>query len=526
MSSFEKPSSLPDSLDKKNKVSERETETREDVAESVLERAIELSWKVNEGNNGIVCLLEMEKMEEGVKEALCQLNERIREKESLANKVLKIYRPGEGEKEFALQKECWESIESSPDKDKMMQIPEPLIFQDVAVKTKEAQNRLEKWGFKLPTFTLPKELAERLKEKKEEIPEGLVREIDFTEKGLKIINEFIEEEKRSDSKKVKFKLPEVRAELFLMDSISGEDLATILYREVIKRHPGASDWGNSSEGMSIDQLQDKIAQIFDFKRPGGKHARGEDKIFEEEMVKRQNASEVRKYLIKETDFMIDSEQFDKIEKTITHLNKEGFYHRDLHERNIMFDEQGEVYMIDFGSAKKEKTARDSVYEEGEKVFIRDRSIINKLKIFTNPQEKRQGLEKTEGVQSDFKHLNNVVWRVGGEEWRDFLAELPEKKLTPAEADSLLEERSLLFFKQVAGKQINDLKEMELRIKMFLVSEIFECLPEEVQSEWAEKYLESEGKKYSDSAYLLGKLNNFRYWLVIEKGLTVRSGRGK
>ncbi len=523
MPSFEKFPSPLDQSRKNIEVTEAEKKkSREKELEVIFEEAIEFAWKVNEGNNGIVCLFEMDKAEEHIQKAFFELNERIADKGSLINKILKIYHPGEGMKEFSLQKEFWQTVENHPEKDRMMKIPEPFIFKEIPIKSKSVQKKLDKWGFKLPTFTLPEELKNKIKREKRETLNGPMREVDFTEKELEILNKFVEEEKN-------FKIPETRLEMFLMDNVEfGEDLATIFYQEVIKNHPGAADWGNSAEGMGIDQMQDKISQIFDFKRPGGKHVRAEDRIFEDEMVKKQNASAVRQYLIRETDFTIDKDQFEKIERTINFLNGKGLFHRDLHERNIMFDKEGEVYLVDFGSAKKEDSvnARESVYEEGEKIFIRDKNIVEKLKIFTNSQEKRQLLEKAKGTFSDFHHLNKTVWREGGEEWNNFMAELDEKKLTSTEADNLLKEKTEFFFRKTAGKGIGDFKEIELRIEMFLTAKLLDCLPEENQAEWAEKHFSELVGKCGKQNYLLGKVSGFRYWFQIEKGLTVGSGRRK
>ena len=323
MSSFEKFPAPTEQLKKNiSRTEVEEKEDREKILESVFETAIEASWKINEGNNGIVCLFEMDKAEEEVRKALFELNAKLENKEHLANKILKIYRPGEGEKEFGLQKEFWQAVENHSEKEKMMKIPEPLVFKDIAVRTKDVQQKLNKWGFKIPTFSLPEELKSKIEREKRETLDGPMREIDFTEEELKIIHNFAAQSN--------FKVPEVRAEIFLMDMVEGEDLATLIYREVIKKHPGAADWGNETEGMSFDQMQDKIAQIFDFKKPGGRHARGEDKLLEEEMVKKQNAAALRKYLIEETNFKIIPEQFEKIERTINFLNSQGLFHRDLH----------------------------------------------------------------------------------------------------------------------------------------------------------------------------------------------------
>lgn len=47
---------------------------------------------------------------------------------------------------------------------------------------------------------------------------------------------------------------------------------------------------------------------------------------------------------------LTEEQSNKIERTIKLLNSEGLYHRDLHNQNIMIDNDGIPYIIDFGTS--------------------------------------------------------------------------------------------------------------------------------------------------------------------------------
>lgn len=87
------------------------------------------------------------------------------------------------------------------------------------------------------------------------------------------------------------------------------------------------------------------------------------------------------------------EKFCKsLDEQISKMHSIGLYHRDLHDDNVMIDEEGLPVIIDFGTAKEasggELTYRDSVsiyngregrYESKENIFDDDLYSIKKIK---------------------------------------------------------------------------------------------------------------------------------------------------
>lgn len=90
---------------------------------------------------------------------------------------------------------------------------------------------------------------------------------------------------------------------------------------------------------------------------------------------------------------LSADIFEKVRNAISALNKKGFFHRDLHEKNIMFSEDlSEAYLIDFGSSSSgEHNSPADAYEIekwGEKIkFLDDKYIVHVLRRMTVPREK-------------------------------------------------------------------------------------------------------------------------------------------
>lgn len=71
--------------------------------------------------------------------------------------------------------------------------------------------------------------------------------------------------------------------------------------------------------------------------------------------------------------------YEKLDQALKELHRNGFYHRDLHERNIMVSrDRQSLYLIDFGKSKMDGTADDnrSNYETSEGQFFYDHGIVS------------------------------------------------------------------------------------------------------------------------------------------------------
>ncbi len=81
--------------------------------------------------------------------------------------------------------------------------------------------------------------------------------------------------------------------------------------------------------------------------------------------------------------LVEPRLLDDLRKVIFRLHKNGFYHRDLHERNIMVTDDGRrLYLIDFDKANPEGSPNSSDQWEnyrsgGENFGVTDEGIVSK-----------------------------------------------------------------------------------------------------------------------------------------------------
>lgn len=148
------------------------------------------------------------------------------------------------------------------------------------------------------------------------------------------------------SSKAKLMTPETG--VIFMDRIQGKDLATKLYEFVLmKNGHGAQE----IETMEFNDLMQLVGQILHFNAPGGKAWNSKDRIFEERKILQENGDKLAAYLTKfkdDPDFPVTEELLDVLEEGLKKLHAAGLSHNDLHERNLMLDENGDPYLVDFG----------------------------------------------------------------------------------------------------------------------------------------------------------------------------------
>lgn len=301
--------------------------------------------KFNEGNNGMILKMRVEDMPhdlvEGLKKNGIELGD-----EKVA-KILKIYSGGKGRREFEMQKKAHELIEAQPDKDKYARVPKPYFFRDLAVG-KEAQEKLR----------------------------------GMNDKGY-----------GSD-----------RVEMFMMDYVPGDDVATVLYKEVIKRHEKTVDVAPHVNDLSFADLQDRVFQALNFSVPGGKSRDAGARELEMRKVFGENAEKLDTYL-ERRGFRIDPAVVAQMENTMNLFHKNGLAFRDGHQRNFMIsgdysaapagtakERPPQVYVIDFGAATElegrrlEDVFREVDGDEGKDAVVRnypdDFMVARQLKRFT------------------------------------------------------------------------------------------------------------------------------------------------
>ena len=274
----------------------------------------------NEGNNGLVLKVAPN---EGIKEDWEKLG--LEEHDDFVIKVIKIYLPGEGAREFALQKELFDSM-SGVDASRYAAVPRPLLFMDLPIDA---------------------EIQEVLKNQ-----------------GGRFVGD--------------------RAEVLVMEQLSGIDLATYLYREVLCRRFPEEYTKEDVAGMSFSRLQGEVVVRLGFATLG--QFSGGERELGEQIVMEQNAQKLQKALV-DSGFYLPPDVLARIEQTIKKMHAVGIVHRDLHERNIIIDPSGEpmgVGVIDFGGAKKVAADEADPYEERGVRYMSDESVLRRLKIYTTP----------------------------------------------------------------------------------------------------------------------------------------------
>ena len=312
---------------KPNKKPERKvTEPNPEQLDIWFEALLLGASKINEGMEGYIAELDLSELEPKFRQHL--LGEQAGEG-SYALKMLKIYHAGKGKEEFEAQKAAHEALRKVPG---TASVPKPYFYRDI-------------------TITSP------------EVKESLARRFNF--------------DKTID-----------HVEVFAMDKVDGDDLATHMFREVIRRDPEKfKRLQDKVDTMSFPDLLEKVGNALGYAKPGGKGKSTEEKAYEAQRVYDENASLLYQNL-HEKDFTLSTEQRDKLAKSLKALHKAGIYHRDLHHRNIMLGKDGEVHIIDFGKSKQVEPGRTAVDVEdiygadSEKSWLRDEEILNVFEEFS------------------------------------------------------------------------------------------------------------------------------------------------
>ncbi len=175
------------------------------------------------------------------------------------------------------------------------------------------------------------------------------------------------------------------AEIILMDFVNGKDLATYIYDFILSVN-GYDD--ESILNISFLQKQSFISAILNFEQP-----QNNLDDFKNIISERDNLRKMINYLRKRK-FVINQEVLTKIERAIEVLESNFIFHNDLHERNVMIDENGEVFIIDFGrsvnnKADQEKDDQDIVRRYRDIDSQDDELIENDfIKDIINIQEKK------------------------------------------------------------------------------------------------------------------------------------------
>lgn len=355
--------------------------------EQLLLFSIVKARNINQGNNGVIKKINSDDIPAEFFTLLKKLNGvDLENGKDFAFKILKIYTHGKGKQEYESQKKAYE-----------------LIMQ----KMEESGNEIYARVPKIYYF--------------EEFPVRKDLEIILNADGIDVSHG--------------------KVEIMMMDMIEGEDFATFLYKKVLQNHPKTSHYSEKDiSEMTIESLAEEVSSALDFRIPGGKNNEKGANAYEEEIVFNQNTEKIISFL-KKRGIIIDQSILDKVSKTINLFHANGLYHRDLHERNIMFDKNGEVYIIDFGESlmDAQKLNAEEVYTNplNGKVYGSDEAIINRYQTLTESIE--------DDYNSDLRSLLEKLKEIGEDDDFKIAYEEIKQKITLENVDSLSSDISSKIF---------------------------------------------------------------------------------
>jgi len=326
----------------------RRLDSAESVVRIQLEKMIEKTLtesgtKENEGHHGIILRLDLSIFSpEELAELEQMLGFPIERDSETAVKVLKIYQKGEAEKEFSLQAEASDAVNNAQELNDKVGIPQCYFGGELSLSNDELKSRLRDWGVALPD----------------------------------------------------------RIGVVIMDMIEGEDLGIFCYKEFIKEHFDKfksylgiikkdippEEYDSYLKGRSIEDLIYACHYILEFQ--------AKYKYFDSSYEAQQERSQVAKMLLEnlENRGLLGKDKISALRQAINIMHQAGIYHRDLHLRNILLDESGKMFIIDFGSAKKidvqNESELDRVYNSTDgSIMQSDDAILNFLgRLAKTPEE--------------------------------------------------------------------------------------------------------------------------------------------
>lgn len=268
--------------------------------------------KFDEGREGVLFYLRLEELPKDVSKAVREQTP-FKEGEKQALKVLKVYGKGKGVHEFAMQKAAHEMLTPYRDNPDYADVPEPTFYDDIPV-------------------------SESMRANLESV-------------GMRDVGDSIE--------------------VIMMEHIEGEDVATHLYKEALRRHPDfprhlqeryAMQAAHAQEEvgrighMPFGELHAYVASLFDFAKPNLQGATSADAAYKTRVVEAENANRLLRFLEQQDEALLPSSLISQLRNTITLFGEEGLKHGDLgaNLRNIMLCPDGRHRVLDFGRSEKEQ----------------------------------------------------------------------------------------------------------------------------------------------------------------------------
>lgn len=333
---------------------------------SRLETILLEAKKINEGSEGVIATIDLRQLSPELRKFLVSEAELEGTK---AIKLLKVFDRAKIEAEYTAQLAAYEALQGH---EGVAQVPRPYSWHDLPIKNEEQRNLV--------------------------------------------------------AGKLGYGQDDDRLAMLVMDFVDGDDIATFLFKEIIRSGKyGLEKLKDSVDQMSFATLQGVIQRKLNYASPADKPL-GEREAHKE-MVADENYGLLSK-AVEACDVSISKSVRPMLEKSLKILHQKGIIHRDLHHRNVMLGKDGSVYIIDFGKALLNSgEKRDDVSGQSYgKTSLSDDYIISVCLTLELTMEERKKLLTLEEMRKREKHREILESRTFRSAWRDWQERA--KKIAP------------------------------------------------------------------------------------------------
>lgn len=210
-----------------------------------------------------------------------------------------------------------------------------------------------------------------------------------------------------------------RVEIIFMEYITGADLTCLVYDFILRKN-GVSD--DDLKSMRFEEKHYKITELIEMEPVDTVvDARRKDAIF--------LRNERRLFVAaRKIGFKIEEKMIAELENAVKAINDNGLFHNDIHPRNIMVNEEGKPFIIDFGRASLNEKKEDCPD---------DMAAIRRLREYFKPEDDLTKilLKDLEAVKS--RVATTEKWRRSYLDFVQLLANDAEKALENCLASSLV-----------------------------------------------------------------------------------------
>ncbi len=169
----------------------------------------------------------------------------------------------------------------------------------------------------------------------------------------------------------------------IMDLVVGDDLETWAAKKLIELNEELfyEHYGRGTYSLAAELAKLNNESVKDLVKA----------IFAEAPIQDQDAFRV--FLRKKLEFsgLLGEEDIEQLRKTLEFWHSKGFYHRDIHQRNIMIGDDNRLYLLDFAQAVRiDSTDRETagnIYRRSDTSFyLQDLAILEWMSALAKTEE--------------------------------------------------------------------------------------------------------------------------------------------